>query len=69
LFDLNLDVIDHRSWHSRFEDTVVNEAYVKSDLKAGTDIDNHLQLIFDKVLEAIGQKVSSFWWVCLQQCI
>jgi len=25
-----LDVIDHRSWHSRFEDTVINEMYVKT---------------------------------------
>jgi hypothetical protein len=58
LFELNLEVIDHRSWHSRFEDTVVNEAYVKGDLKAGTDIENHMQLIFEKLTRAINQKVS-----------
>jgi len=71
LFDLNLDVIDHRSWHSRFEDTVVNEAYVKGDLKSGTDLDEHLQLIFDKVSEAIGQKVrrTEFVGYLLLTCI
>lgn len=56
LFELNLEVIDHRSWHSRFEDTVVNEAYVKGDLKAGTDIEKHMEFIFDKVTQAINQK-------------
>jgi len=56
LFDLNLEVIDHRSWHSRFEDTVVNEAYVKGDLKAGTDIEEQMHLIFNKIQEAINQK-------------
>jgi Kef-type K+ transport systems, membrane components len=59
LFELNLEVIDHRSWHSRFEDTVVNEAYVKCDLNAGTDIENHMLLVFEKIKEAINQEVSS----------
>ena len=63
LFELQLDVIDHRSWHSRFQDTVVNEAYVKGDLKSGTDLDHHLQLIFDKVSEAIGQEVRRTCWL------
>ena len=30
LLDLKLDVIDHRSWHSRFENIVINEMYVKT---------------------------------------
>ncbi len=57
LFDLGLEVIDHRSWHSRFEDTVVNEAYVKGDLAGGTNIDDFIQTIFDKVKAAIDQEV------------
>eukprot|EP00558_Chaetoceros_sp_UNC1202_P006423 CAMPEP_0197244998 /NCGR_PEP_ID=MMETSP1429-20130617/9929_1 /TAXON_ID=49237 /ORGANISM="Chaetoceros sp., Strain UNC1202" /LENGTH=745 /DNA_ID=CAMNT_0042705431 /DNA_START=63 /DNA_END=2300 /DNA_ORIENTATION=+ len=55
LFGLQLDVIDHRSWHSRFEDTVVNEVYVKADLPGGTDIQEHTQTIFDAVHQAIDQ--------------
>ncbi len=58
LWDCELTVIDHRSWHSRFEDTVVNEVYCKGDLKSGTDISDHVQMIFDKVSESISQKVS-----------
>ena len=34
----NLEVIDHRSWHTRFEDTVINECFVKGTL--GDDIDS-----------------------------
>jgi hypothetical protein len=56
LFDLELEVIDHRSWHSRYEDTAINEVYVKGGVKVGTDIDAHIQQIFDGVSAAINQK-------------
>jgi hypothetical protein len=56
LFDLELEVIDHRSWHSRYEDTAINEVYVKGEVKVGTDIDAHIQQIFDGVSAAINQK-------------
>ena len=55
LFDLQLEVIDHRSWHSRYEDTAINEVYVKGEVKVGTDIDAHIQQIFDGVSAAINQ--------------
>lgn len=58
LFDLQLDFIDHRSWHSKFEDTVVNEVYCKGEVKGGTDLDEFIQTIFDKVTAAVNQKVS-----------
>jgi len=63
LFDLHLEVIDHRSWHTRFEDTVVNEVYVKGELKDGDDIGDLVLSIFDKISEAIGQPVSIYRWM------
>lgn len=56
LFELQLEVIDHRSWHSRFEDTIVNEVYVKADVVGGTDIAEYTQIIFDEVVKAIDQE-------------
>ena len=37
MHDLKLDVIDHRSWHARFEDNVINEMYAKSTADADKD--------------------------------
>lgn len=59
LFTLELDVIDHRSWHSRFEDTAINEIYAKGIMSAGKDIDEMIKAIESMVVAAIGQKVSS----------
>jgi len=56
LFDLKLDFIDHRSWHSKFEDGVINEVYCKGRVEGGTDLDEFIQTIFDKVTEAVDQK-------------
>lgn len=55
LFDLELSVIDHRSWHTRYESTVVNEVYVKGELKGGTDVGDFTQKLFNEVQKAIDQ--------------
>ena len=57
LFDLELEAIDHRSWSPRYDDTVVDEIYCKADVKGGTDLDEYIQIIFDKLTEVIGQQV------------
>ena len=59
MFTLNLDVIDHRSWHSRFEDTAINEIYAKGIMADGKTIDEMIKEIESMVVAAIGQKVSS----------
>ena len=58
LFDLELEVIDHRSWHTKFESTVINEVYVKGVLKKDVEIDSQIDGITAKVKSAIGQEVS-----------
>ena len=59
MFTLNLDVIDHRSWHSRFEDTAINEIYAKGIMKDGKTVDEMIKEIESMVVAAIGQQVSS----------
>jgi hypothetical protein len=63
LFVLELEVIDHRSWHSRFESTVINEVYVKGILKKDEDAASQLDLIEQKVKDSINQPVSMI--ICL----
>jgi len=58
MFTLELGVIDHRSWHSRFEDTVINEMYVKGTAKGDTDICNYIEEIEHAVKGAINQEDS-----------
>jgi hypothetical protein len=59
LMELELEVIDHRSWHSRFESTVVNEVYVKGLLRKDDTAAYQLELIEQKVKDSINQLVSS----------
>ncbi len=59
LFELELDVIDHRSWHSRFESTVINEVYVKGMVKKDMEVVTQLEIIMQKVKDSIKQDVSS----------
>jgi hypothetical protein len=59
LMELELEVIDHRSWHSRFESTVVNEVYVKGLLRKDDTAAYQLELIEQKVKDSINQTVSS----------
>ena len=56
MFKLNLEVIDHRSWHSRFESTVINEVYVKGIIQKDTLIEEEIDMIESKVKEAIKQE-------------
>mmetsp|Transcript_21501 Transcript_21501/g.30113 ORF Transcript_21501/g.30113 Transcript_21501/m.30113 type:complete len:857 (-) Transcript_21501:163-2733(-) len=70
MFDLKIEIIDHRSWHSRFDDTVVNEIYAKETnvnlegvdaSRYLTDIGeqnlmDHLEDIENSIKKAIGQK-------------
>lgn len=58
MFTLNLDVIDHRSWHSRFEDTAINEIYAKGIMKDGKTVDEMIKEIESMVVAAIGQQDS-----------
>ena len=58
LFELELEVIDHRSWHSRFESTVINEVYVKGMVKKDMEETAQLQFIMQKVKDALQQDVS-----------
>jgi len=58
LFELDLEVIDHRSWHSRFEDTVINEMYVKGTAAGDTDICNFIEGIERSVKRVINQEDS-----------
>ena len=59
LFELELEIIDHRSWHSKFESTVINEVYAKGLLKEGVDISKQLEIVQQKVMSSIKQKVRS----------
>ena len=58
LFELELDVIDHRSWHSKFESTVINEVYVKGMVKKDMEVIEQLDIISKKVKDSIKQEVS-----------
>ena len=59
MFTLELDVIDHRSWHSRFESTAINEIYAKGVMSEGKDVDEEIKRIESMVVAAIAQEVSS----------
>ena len=59
LFELELEIIDHRSWHTRFESTVINEVYAKGFLKKDVSVDSQIEFIQDKVKNAISQSVST----------
>ena len=65
LFDLRLDVIDHRSWHNRFESTVINEVYVKGVVKKDASILDEMTKVQDAVKDALHQEVSSTSFSCL----
>jgi len=56
MFKLDLEVIDHRSWHSRFESTVINEVYAKGVLRRDSEIEEELDKIELKVKGAINQE-------------
>ena len=61
LFELELEVIDHRSWHSKFESTVINEVYAKGILKKDVEVESQAEVIRKKVQDgAIRQDVSIF---------
>ena len=61
LFELELEVIDHRSWHSKFESTVINEVYAKGILKKDVEVESQVEVIRKKVQDgAIRQDVSIF---------
>jgi len=55
LFELELEVIDHRSWHTRFESTVINEVYAKGVLKKDVPVESQIEIIEQKVKSAISQ--------------
>lgn len=55
LFDLQLEVIDHRSWHTRFESTVINEVYVKGVVKKDANILDEMRKVNDLVKVALNQ--------------
>jgi len=55
LLEHDLGVIDHRSWHSRFEDTVINEMYVKGTAMGDTDICNYIEDIERAIKNGINQ--------------
>lgn len=59
LFELELEVIDHRSWHTKFESTVINEVYVKGMVKKDMEVIAQLDIISKKVKDSIKQDVSS----------
>jgi Kef-type K+ transport system membrane component KefB len=58
LFELDLEVIDHRSWHSKFEDTVINEVYAKGVMGVGMDIQSIIEKVQMAVKESISQEDS-----------
>lgn len=69
LFKMDLDVIDHRSWVSRFGGTVMNEVYVRGP--AGeTDITTMIEKISKGTEEAINQPDSIIsvtrWIPCIE---
>lgn len=58
LFDLKLEIIDHRSWHTRFDDSLVNEVYAKNSDGKKISNDNlveYLEQIEKKFKDAICQ--------------
>ena len=57
LFELDLDIIDHRSWHSKFEDTCVNEVYARGKSKEGNNMSETLQNVHNKIQSSINQSV------------
>ena len=60
LFELGLEVIDHRSWHSKFESTVINEVYVKGILMNDDKVESQIKIIKQKIKDgAIRQDVSN----------
>ena len=65
LFDLQLEVIDHRSWHTRFESTVINEVYVKGVVKKDANILDEMRKVNDLVKVALNQDVSMTSFCCL----
>ena len=61
MLDLKLDVIDHRSWHAKFENIVMNEMYVKSMTENANSLpspDEILQFIKTHLEKCICQEVS-----------
>ena len=59
--DLSLGIIDHRTWHRRHDNTVVNEAYAKVTIQSGSDnTTEQLESIEKSIHDAIDQKV----WIC-----
>jgi len=56
LFELGLEVIDHRSWHTRFEDTVINEVYVKSTTDDEDDAEQSIENIENTIKKAFKQE-------------
>lgn len=68
-FDMNLDVIDHRSWHSRFGGTVINEVYVRGP-PGESDITTIIEKISKGTSDAISQPEAiitvSRWIPCIE---
>lgn len=58
LLENDLGVIDHRSWHTRFEDTVINEMYVKGTAVGNTDISKYIEKIENAIKAGINQEDS-----------
>jgi len=55
--DLSLGIIDHRTWHRRHDNTVVNEAYAKVTIQSGSDnTTEQLESIEKSIHDAIDQK-------------
>ena len=54
-----LTVIDHRSWHSRFESTVINEMYVKGTAVGSVDICEYIEQLEHAIKDTINQEVCS----------
>jgi len=66
LLENDLGVIDHRSWHSRFEDTVINEMYVKGTAVGDTEISKYIEKIETAIKAGINQEdsvVSVIQWM------
>lgn len=53
-----LTVIDHRSWHSRFESTVINEMYVKGTAVGSVDICGYIEHLEHAIKDTINQEDS-----------
>ena len=59
LFELQLEVIDHRSWHTKFESTFINEVYVKGAVKKDANIMDEMRKVQDAMKDALNQDVSN----------